>query len=180
MDDAPSGVDPTQMLFEQGQCLFYHNVSQLIRIFDMDDAYGVLPQPKYDEAQENYLSMVQTEWSAALGIPSTVSGETLERTGILLEAMSAISHETTYPAFIEDIMLAKKAPDSESADILRLIHKNLVYDVFATFKIGSLDGTVTNALYQKKGENFVSEIEKQRKVIDKSYQKFLDAYETIE
>lgn len=166
-------------MFEQGQGLFYHEVVQLLRNTNMDDAYGVLPQPKYDEAQENYLTAVQTEYSAAIGIPSTVVGEDLEMTGILLEALSAVSSGTTYPAFIEDILLAKKAPDSESADILRMMYDNLVFDVFATYQIGGIDSVVYGNLYNQKGKNFISTIEKKLKSIEKGYQKLLDSMDDL-
>ena len=35
-----------------------------------------------------------------------------------------------------DDLLAKKAPDSESAEILRMMYDHLVFDVFATFQVG--------------------------------------------
>ena len=167
-------------MFQSGQALFYHEVSQEVRLFDMDDAFGVLPQPKFDEVQENYLSAVQMDWSASIGIPSTVGGETLEMTGVLLEALSAVSSGTTYPAFIEDIMLAKKAPDAESADILRMIHDNLIYDVFGIFKIGNIDQTVADNMYKKQGKDFMSTIEKKRSRIEKDYEKLLDSYSNME
>ena len=167
-------------MFIQGQSLFYHEVVQLLRNTDMDDAYGVLPLPKYDESQENYMTAVQTEYSAAIGIPSTLTGETLEMTGILLEAMSAVSSETTYPAFIEDILLAKKAPDSEPAEILRMMYDHLVFDVFATFQVGSIDYIVYESLYNQKGEDFISKVEKKMYSIEKSYQEIVDKLDELE
>ena len=167
-------------MFQSGQALFYHEVSQEVRLFDMDDAFGVLPQPKFDETQENYLSAVQMEWSEAMGIPSTLAGETLEMTGVLLEALSAVSSSTTYPAFIEEIMLAKKAPDAESADILRMIHDNLLYDVFGIFKIGGIDQAVMDNLYKKQGKDFMSTIEKRRSRVETDYEKLIDSYSNME
>lgn len=167
-------------MFEQGQTLFYHEVAQLLRNTDMDDAYGVLPQPKYDESQEDYLTAVQTEYSAAIGVPSSLGGSDLEMTGILLEALSAVSSGTTYPAFIEDILLAKKAPDSESAEILRMMYDHLVFDVFATFQVGGIDSVVYGNLYNKKGENFISTVEKKLSTIEKGYQKIIDKLDDLE
>ena len=172
-------ISPLAM-FEQGQTLFYHEVAQLLRNTDMDDAYGVLPQPKYDESQEDYLTAVQTEYSAAIGVPSSLGGADLEMTGILLEALSAVSSGTTYPAFIEDILLAKKAPDSESAEILRMMYDHLVFDVFATFQVGSIDSVVYGNLYSKKGENFISTVEKKLSAIEKGYQKIIDKLDDLE
>ena len=101
-------------------------------------------------------------------------------TGILLEALSAVSSETTYPAFIEDILLAKKAPDSESAEILRMMYDHLVFDVFATFQVGSIDSVVYGNLYNQKGENFISTVEKKLSAIEKGYQKIIDKLDDLE
>ena len=147
---------------------------------DIDDAWGILPQPKYDEAQENYLSAYQAEYSASIGIPATASGDDLEKIGILLESLSAVSHETTYPAFIEDILMNKKAPDAESADMLRIIYGNLVYDMFDTFQIGNVPSAVYSNLYTKKGNNFISDMERLLSKVEKAYDKLLDNYDSLE
>lgn len=169
------GVAVTEK-FESGTGLFYHEVSQVTRLLDMEDDYGILPQPKYDENQENYLSCVQYEYSAAIGVPATIDGDELEMTGVLLEALSALSHTTTYPTFIEDILQSKNAPDKESADMLRLIYANLTYDLFGVFQFGSIDSLVYNNIYDKKGEGFTSTIASNKEKILAAYEKVYEAY----
>lgn len=173
-------IDPARYIFQNNQALFMHSVTHVLRLMDMDASWGVLPQPKYDETQENYLSAYPTEYSAAIGISSALSADELEMTSVVLEAMSAVSHHTTYPAFIEDILMNKKAPDAESADMLRLIYSNLEYDMFDTFQIGGIDKIVYINLYSRKGENFVSTVEKSRSKIEKAYQKLMDQYDALE
>lgn len=172
--------DPARYIFQNNQALFMHSVTQVVRLMDMDDAWGILPQPKYDEAQENYLSAYMSEYSASIGIPATAAGDDLERIGILLESLSAVSHETTYPAFIEDILMNKKAPDAESVDMLRIIYGNLVYDMFDTFQIGNIPSAVYSNLYTKKGKNFISDMEKLLSKVEKAYDKLLDNYDSLE
>jgi len=169
---------PVMQLFESGRGLFHHEVSQVTRMLDMEDAYGLIPQPKFDEAQENYLSGVQYEWSGSIAVPATIAGDKLEMTGVLLEALSALSHKTTYPTFIEDILQSKKAPDRESADMLRLIYANITYDLFGVFQFGKLPQLVYDNIYKKQGEGFTSTIasnqEKIMAAYDKVYQKFTE------
>ena len=172
--------DPARYIFQNNQALFMHSVTEVVRYMDMDDAWGILPQPKYDEAQENYLSAYPSEYSAAIGIPATIDGEELEMIGILLESLSAVSHETTYPAFIENVLMNKKAPDAESADMLRIIYGNLVYDMFDTFQIGDIPSAVYNNLYSKHGKNFISDMENLRSKVEKAYDKLLDNYDSLE
>ena len=166
-------------IFEEGRGLFFHEVSQVIRLMDMDQRYGILPQPKYDTEQEFYMTAGQSDYSAALGIPVSLSGETLERTGIMLEALSALSHTTTYPTFIEDIMQMKKAPDPDSAEILKMIHEHIVYDLFSIFKPGNIQDVVAQNIYKQHGEGFVSAVEKNEKVIMKSFEKLLAKYDDL-
>ena len=167
-------------LFESGRGLFYHEVSQVTRVLDMDDAFGLIPQPKFDEEQENYLTGVQYEWSGSIAVPATVDGDEAEMTGVLLEALAALSHKTTYPVFIEDILQNKKAPDKESADMLRLIYSNLVYDIFGVFQFGKLPQMVAENIYRKHGEGFISTIEASRETVMSAYEKVYEQYGEID
>ena len=167
-------------LFESGRGLFYHEVSQVTRIVDMDDAFGLIPQPKFDEGQEKYLTGIQYEWSGSIGIPATVDGEEAEMTGVLLEALAALSHRTTYPVFIEDILQNKKAPDKESADMLRMIYSNIVYDIFGVFQFGKLPQTVYENIYKNHGEGFISTIEANREKVMSAYEKVYEQYGEID
>ena len=169
------GIDVIDM-FQSGKGLFYHEVSQVTRMLDMEDAYGILPQPKYDEDQENYLSCVQYEWSGAISVPSTIDGDALEMTGVLLEALSALSHTTTYLTFIEDILQSKNAPDNESADMLRLIYANLTYDLFGVFQFGGIDKLVYDNIYKKQGEGFTSTIASNKEKIMQEYEKIYETF----
>ena len=63
-------------LFREGNLMFVqgflsHTTDQLR---DMEDDYGVLPMPKLDETQENYLQIINNR-VALFGIPVTVSDE---------------------------------------------------------------------------------------------------------
>ena len=167
-------------LFQQRRGLFNTTVTHILRLMDMDDNYGVIPQPKYDEAQENYISAGSGDWSAALGIPSSLDEVQLEMTGILLEAMAALSHETTYPAFVEDILMAKKAPDADSVEMLRLIYSNIQYDLYDVFKVGSIDQVMLKALNDQKGKNVMSLFESNSDKFTKSYDKLLEKFRDLE
>lgn len=175
-EDCHGKLEDMQAPFEEGRGLFYHEVSQCARMFDMEDAFGILPQPKYNEEQENYLTSMQSEWSSILAVPSALGGDTLEMTGVLLEALSALSRTTTYPTFIEDIMQSKNAPDKESADILRMVQGNIVYDIFGVFNFGDLNNTVWKNMYTRHGEGFASTIAANEEKIMTAFDKILEKY----
>ena len=92
--------------------------------------FGILPVPKWDEAQENYLNVSPN--GHALMIPITV--QDTDRVGNILEALSYYSSkyysdDAAMPAYFEKALTAKSARDDESAKSLEIIHDNICYTV---------------------------------------------------
>lgn len=92
--------------------------------------FGILPVPKWDEAQENYLNVSPN--GHALMIPVTVKDT--DRVGNILEALSYYSskyysEDAAMPAYFEKALTAKSARDDESAQSLEIIHDNICYTV---------------------------------------------------
>ncbi|MFA6947859.1 MAG: hypothetical protein WCQ72_02655, partial [Eubacteriales bacterium] len=92
---------------------------------DMENDYGVLPLPKYDENQSGYLTNVS---GAATMIVIPVSVSNAERTGNLIDAMAAASYDMISPSLFDVIAGTKNVRDSESAEMVQLIVRNRVYD----------------------------------------------------
>ena len=92
--------------------------------------FGILPVPKWDEAQETYLNVSPN--GHALMIPITV--QDTDRVGNVLEALSYYSskyysEDAAMPAYFEKALTAKSARDNESAKSLEIIHDNICYTV---------------------------------------------------
>ena len=92
--------------------------------------FGILPVPKWDEAQETYLNVSPN--GHALMIPVTV--QDTDRVGNILEALSYYSskyysEDAAMPAYFEKALTAKSARDDESAKSLEIIHDNICYTV---------------------------------------------------
>lgn len=174
-------ADSPQYVFEEGRALFYNEVVYVIRTIDGDISYGILPQPKYDEAQEKYMTTVQYDNSGAIAVPVSLSDDELEMTGIILEALGEESHYSTLPAFIEGVMQTKKAPDEKSSENLELIFDsdNIVYDMFAAYNIGNLNWLVADNLYKGHGDNYVSSMEAKKQAIVSEYEKIIEKFKEI-
>ena len=106
----------------------------------METDFGVLPFPKYNEAQDEYYSLT-SPGAQVIFIPMTVSD--VERCGIILEALSAQSVSTVSPAFYDVCLNGKYIRDEESADMLDIIFDGKVYDVGYLLSIGSISSKVT-------------------------------------
>ncbi|MGI6202847.1 MAG: hypothetical protein ACOYID_05530 [Eubacteriales bacterium] len=128
-----------EQLFPNGHGLFYwmrlDNVTTM-RASETD--FGILPIPKYDEAQTRYYSMVSVHTSGLITVPKTAQDP--GRTGFILEALSAESKYTLIPAYIEVALKGKYVRDNESEAMLDLIFATRTYDLGDVFNFGSLAG----------------------------------------
>jgi len=114
--------------FEENRALFMWVRMRVVEKFrGMDANFGIIPLPKFDEAQENYCSVVNPYTGVLLGVPKSAGD--FERSSIILEAMAAESKYTLQPAYYDVVLQRKFARDEESSEMLDIIFGNRVYDV---------------------------------------------------
>ena len=115
-------------VFEEGRAYFcgiiFHKIEEFLR--NMEDDYGVLPMPKYDENQQNYTTVVSGAGSM-LVIPVTVSEA--ERTGNITEAMAAAAYDTITPSLYDVIASVKNVRDEESTKMVQIIIRSRTFDM---------------------------------------------------
>ena len=140
--------------FYQGRALFAtvfpHSLVHLSA--NCVDDYGILPFPKYDEAQENYINLAD-RYAMLVGIPSTTP--TPEFSAFMLEALSAEARTTSLPAYIEVSCKTKYTYDENSAEMLDIIFGNLYYETALIYSISGLKTIVYDAM-KAKANNFAS------------------------
>jgi hypothetical protein len=114
--------------FAQGKALFIEAMANNITgatIVGMQDDFGVLPLPKYDEDQQEYHTTVDF---------TTRSFETLKTVahkdlvGAAMEALSALSWRDVTPVYAEAVLEYRSTRDPESAEMMRLILDSRVVD----------------------------------------------------
>ena len=125
-------------MFSNNQGMF---LSYLLRVLETEAVrinfeFGILPQPKYDEAQETYHSCTIASISA---IPFVCPD--LERSQIILEALNSASYALTLPAYKEQALQRKLSRDEESADMLDLIFAGSVCD-FGLAYVAQINGSL--------------------------------------
>ncbi|MDD4773871.1 MAG: hypothetical protein PHZ09_09770 [Eubacteriales bacterium] len=172
-----SSAHSPQFMFEEGRAMFYYEVIQVARMLDTDIAYGIIPLPKYDYGQDDYLTTIQYGNSGAISIP--VNNPEIEMTGILLEALAAESTYTTLPVFIEVVLKTKKAPDERAPLMLDIIYKGIVYDIVEAFDFGKVTALLNKDLYDAKANNFMSGYAAREEAIQSALGKTIEAYQNI-
>ena len=135
---------------------------------DIETDFGYLPYPKYDETQKEYVV-----WSngGMLAIPATASD--IERTGAIVEALSAGSNKYIKEAFIEKYIENKVLRDEESVQIYRMMRDLATYDV--SFNIDP-SATISQYRYYKyfldnNTANVASYYESVKTMVEENYAK---------
>ena len=94
---------------------------------DMHQEYGVVPIPKYSEAQTIYRSQMHDGFTV-ISIPTTVQGERLDELSAVLEAMASASYNMVRPVYYETTLRTKIAQDPQSSVMMDLIINNIHID----------------------------------------------------
>lgn len=139
---------------------------------EMEDDYGVLPQPKYEEKQEDYCSFVNGA-SAFMGIISTEQNP--EFVGAVLEAMGAYNYTTVSPNMFEIVTKYRSTRDPQSAEMVDYIIRNRIFD-FGYFFDLAITNVVRDSLKAKK-DSLGSSIKSADKSSENTLKKILKAYE---
>ena len=113
-------------LFFDNRALFYLGQLRHSESFrDKETDYGIIPYPKFDENQKEYVTYAN-QWGLSCALPCTATD--LNRTGSILEAMSAVSRRYLVPAYYEKTLMGKIKRDEESEEMLNIIFSNVLYD----------------------------------------------------
>ena len=99
-------------------------------IHNMEQDFGVLPYPKWDQNQPEFLTGSLDNYSA-IAVPFTAiwDEERLRMTGALLEALSAENCNSVKNQYYDEIVTHHNVTDGESAEMIDIIMAGRVYDL---------------------------------------------------
>ncbi len=165
--------ETTYDVFTEGRALFCDVTLGKINSFiaGMEDEYGILPVPKYDTNQKEYLSFV----NGATGLIMTAKSEkNPEFVATVLDAMSAYNYTYVTPNMFEIVTKAQAAQDPQSAAMVDLIIRNRIYDLgyFLDYAITN----VVNTSLQSGKQEIASSLESTGKNATQSIRRLLRTY----
>ncbi|MBR4185756.1 MAG: hypothetical protein IKQ87_08295 [Clostridia bacterium] len=160
-------------VFNEGRAYFCGITFQKIETFlrDMEDDYGVLPNPKYDENQANYSTCVSGAGSMVV-VPVSCTDPAF--VGAMMEAMAAISYDMITPDLIHVLASTKNVRDEESSQIVQMIIRNRNHDTARNHDI-QCDRYVENMI-PKKDKEVASFFAKNEKMWNKNVEKLNNSY----
>jgi len=115
-------------LFSQDRGLYmYGEIHSIEQIREMESEFGIVPMPKYDEAQKEYVHAVNPDVAVTYTIPQT--NMDFERCGVIIDALGAESKNLITPAYYETTLRGKLSRDVESTQSLDIILSTVTYDL---------------------------------------------------
>lgn len=165
-------IDPP--LFASERALFASaSFSRLFDAYyrDITFDYGIIPYPKYNEAQETYYTRVEA--GSPYFVPVTAGDP--DFSGALMEALACESTNTVIPAYYEIALKVKYARDSQSVRMLDMMMQNRVYDLGDTlFNPQIRDGFVLTVFKSKRAIG-ASDIESNRQAVEAKLKEAVDS-----
>ncbi len=157
-------------VFLSGHALFYFEpIGSLKKLRDMNDEFGIVPFPKYDESQQDYITYI-ANYAAMCGIPVTTSDA--ERTGTILENLCAYSYGDLRKAYVDTTLNFKYIRDEESKEMLDLILSSGRFNLCDLLSVTAVKDAVANAATSGNAD-VASVVAKTMKVADKTLEKSL-------
>ena len=128
----------TATSFAIGNQLFMKgNLNSGESLRDMQDDYGVLPLPKFDELQEGYYTTFSNTASLVVVLSTCTA---TEKVGATLELMAAEAYKQVTPAYFEICLQGKYSDEPEDAEMYDKILNSFVFSFGFCYSTKSLDG----------------------------------------
>ena len=164
-------------VFTEGRALFSTMTLRLISQYlsEMEDAYGILPEPKYDTYQEEYLSFVNGSTSLVMIAKTEADPEFV---GTVMEAMATYNYTHVTPNMFQVVTKLQAAQDPQSAAMVDLIIRNRVFDLgyFADLGVTNL---VRDSLISERLE-IASSLQSGRKAAERALSQLLKNMEKFD
>lgn len=178
-----SGVyDKEVKIFSGGNALFMPyglNLLHVAEFTESDVNYGLVPMPKYSEAQDEYSSSATVYWLKVVAVPLS----NIDKVDCALFAMEALAYygqQYVTPKFYEQVMKGQKVKDEESEEMLDLIFRNRTYDMSTVFDFGSGNNVMiqfyTSLLFGRPDNKIASAYEQKVDIYQNAIDDFIDAF----
>lgn len=112
--------------FAQGRALFFGNIATYTMSKFVDVEFGILPNPKWNEVQEDYYTVMGNAFSL-FGVPKTSTVDK-DMCSAVLEAMGSEGYRQVSPAVFQTSMKLKYASDSVIGQMFDKIRASAFFD----------------------------------------------------
>ncbi len=168
----------TQMFMNDQLLFFVEKLGNAVTMKDMTSEYGIVPFPKYNAEQENYISSARDALSAILVVSDITEPEMV---GTVTEAMCMLGYREITPVYYETALKLKYLGDPDAMEMLDLIRDTMTFDFAATYTnaIGLIFSTVGESIRYNK-PNITSNIKAQAKIWQKALDQLYESFAKLD
>jgi len=160
-----------EIMFPANQVLFWSEcISWAKALREMEANFGILPAPKFDEAQTQYYSCNNGNF---FGMSVPVSVTDIDRTSIIIEALQSASTDTVLAAYYDITLKSKYSRDEESSKMVDIIFDTTTYDCSTVYGLGSVKTNIYT-MASENNKDLASFYNKQKKALGKVIEKMMD------
>ena len=143
---------------------------------EMEDTYGILPLPKFDETQDGYYTNCWDQFTV-FAVPLTMPESDGEFVGTMYEVMCAESYKTVFPAYYDVALKSRYSAEPATAEVVDLIMAGRKLDFPFQFgeKLSSLP-YIFRQMVVANDTGVASKYKQIQKPLNKQIQKFLEIY----
>jgi len=126
-------LDMNLDMFPDGKTIFAITYAHsMLESNNIDSAvdFTILPMPKFNEQQENYITDVQ-RWEL-VSVPTPADAD---RACIILDALSYYNNEELIPVYWESLLGVRFARNDKASQIVEIIRNSIYYDFTAVFQL---------------------------------------------
>lgn len=179
---SPEGYpqDLSREMFKKGSVMFGNGYFRmaLTHFRDVENDYGIIPYPKFDEAQQRYQTMADG-FHGVLAAPKTIANP--EMLGIITEALCAETWKSVQPVYYDVALKVKGARDEESIEMIDLIMEGRVFDFGYIYDNWQGICFKLIPLFQKDAkQNFESLYAANEKAVSAHYNKIIEIFDTLD
>ena len=142
------------------------------KLRNMDIDYGIIPYPKFDDNQDDYVSSIIRRFTVA-AVPITVGDPSISE--LVMEALACEGYNLVRPAYLEVALKSKYSRDAETGRMVDLVLDSTFYDLGVTMLCETVKDGIFVPLFSSGKRDLVSKIEKQIKNVNKAIDKALNS-----
>ena len=169
-----------RQVFANGQTVImgYNRIGDLENLRDIEFGVGIIPYPKLDEVQENYVTSLHDTTEAG-AILSTLPVDSEEFVHTCLEVFARETNKQVIPQWYENALKVKYVDGQDDAKMIDLIHDTIT-SPFAVAYNGTLGGYMLGTAFLTPLGSKQTDFASNYKKIEKGANKMLDrVYESF-
>lgn len=163
-----------EKVFSEGRALFaLHNLNSGLEYRLKDDLnYGMIPFPKYEMSQTEYVS--DNQGCCYTAIPVTV--DSAKNSAIILNALHYYSYEFVKPVFFDTLLKVQVAKDENASAMVDLVTGNIQLD-FGFIYNNNLNAVTTGMMdIVEQNKGFISYFSSMEKAVNESLRILMARY----